>query len=149
MYVIFRFSSQPGNDSAGLSRTVSELVVIAYNKVTSSGMTAIDMELLVTTIHPYIRKAAHVTEYFLLAMGVCLPMYVYRIRGFALTFLGMVICVAYAALDEYHQTFVSGRCGTYKDVLIDSIGIILGIIVIRIIGYTGRKTIFAWLSLDD
>jgi VanZ family protein len=33
-----------------------------------------------------------------------------------------LITVAYAATDEYHQTFISGRHGTWVDVAIDGMG---------------------------
>ena len=33
--------------------------------------------------------------------------------------------------------------------IIDSIGIFLGIFLVRIVGYIGRKTIFSFLSLDN
>ena len=35
------------------------------------------------------------------------------------------VCVAYAALDEYHQSFVAGRGSSMSDVLIDTLGILL------------------------
>ena len=44
--------------------------------------------------------------------------------------------------DEYHQSFVSGRSPSKRDVAIDSFGIFWGIILARIVGWTGRKTIF-------
>ena len=37
-----------------------------------------------------------------------------------------VFSVFYAATDEYHQTFIQGRSGSLRDVLIDSIGIFCG-----------------------
>ena len=43
------------------------------------------------------------TEYCLLAICVSLPLYVYGLRGFALTFLAGILCVAFAASDEFHQ----------------------------------------------
>lgn len=52
------------------------------------------------------------------------------------------ICVAFACGDEYHQSFVSGRSPSKRDVAIDSFGIFWGIILARIVGWTGRKTIF-------
>lgn len=148
MYFIFYMSSQPGEESSGLSLEVSRLLAFGYNKMADKGMSDTDILSFILFIHPYVRKAAHITEYFLLAICVGLPFYVYRIRGFALMFLTGVICVAYAALDEYHQTFVFGRVGDYHDVIIDSIGVFFGVIVVRILGFIGRKTIFAPLSLD-
>jgi VanZ family protein len=35
------------------------------------------------------------------------------------------ICALFAIADEYHQTFVPGRGGTWTDVAIDGIGIVI------------------------
>lgn len=40
-------------------------------------------------------------------------------------FLAFVLTVLYAASDEYHQTLVSGRTGTVRDVFIDSAGALI------------------------
>ena len=47
-----------------------------------------------------------------------------------------LICVGFAAGDEYHQSFVAGRGPSKKDVMIDSIGVFAGIITVRIICWT-------------
>ena len=99
--------------------------------------------------YPYVRKLAHVTEYFLLAASVSLPLYVYRIRGIALTIVAGIFCISCAYLDEYFQSFIAGRVSSTRDVLIDCIGIVLGILIVRICGYIGRKTVFSFLSLED
>jgi VanZ family protein len=39
--------------------------------------------------------------------------------------------VAYAASDELHQHFVSGRVGSPIDVLIDSVGVAIGVVLWR------------------
>jgi hypothetical protein len=38
-------------------------------------------------------------------------------------YLAMLICIAFAASDEWHQSFVPDRFGTVQDVLIDSLGV--------------------------
>ena len=93
-----------------------------------------------------VRKTAHFTEYFLLAVSVAFPLYVYGVRGLWLMFSAGIFCVGYACLDEYHQSFVAGRSPGKRDVLIDSAGVFFGIIVTRIVGWTGRMTIFRPLS---
>lgn len=149
MYFIFSFSAQTGSESGSLSYEVSKLIVLAYNKLLFKGYDNMTLNELIALIHPYVRKTAHVTEYFCLAASVAFPLYVYRLRGFALTLVAGTFCVAFACLDEYHQTFVAGRIGTLRDVYIDSIGILIGIIVVRIVGFIGRKTIFSFLSLEN
>lgn len=44
----------------------------------------------------------------------------------------LVPTLAYAAVDEWHQTFVPGRVGHPQDVLIDMVGAILALVVIRV-----------------
>ena len=99
-------------------------------------------------IHGLVRKLAHVTEYFLLAVCVALPLYVYRLRGFWLVLAAGLFCICFAGLDEYHQSFISGRSPSLRDVGIDSIGIFAGIYFTRIFGFLGRKTIFSFLSME-
>jgi len=43
----------------------------------------------------------------------------------------VVISIFFAASDEIHQLFVSSREGTIRDVLIDTVGIIIMYILIR------------------
>jgi VanZ family protein len=66
-----------------------------------------------------LRKGAHLTEYAILgalllrAVGRALPAF--------------AIAVGYAMTDELHQHFVRGRHAAPRDVLIDSVGIVVGI----------------------
>ena len=69
-----------------------------------------------------LRKCAHVTEYAILA---------FLLRRAMSTGPAFVVALAYAASDEYHQTFVVGREGSPRDVAIDSIGIVVGLLVAR------------------
>ena len=72
----------------------------------------------------------------------------YRLRGFWLVLAAGLFCVCFAGLDEYHQSFISGRSPSLRDVGIDSIGVFIGIYTTRILGFIGRKTIFAPLSME-
>ena len=146
MYFIYNFSSQTGSESGSLSYEVSKIIILAYNKLCFKGYDNMTLNELIALIHPYVRKSAHITEYFLLAASISFPLYVYRIRGFALTLLAGAFCVGFACLDEYRQSFSLGRTPSKKDIMIDSCGVFVGIIITRIIGFIGRKTIFAPLA---
>ncbi len=148
MYFIISFSSQTGAESGSLSYDVSKILILAYNKVLMKGYDNWTLNELIALIHPYVRKFAHVAEYFLLASCVSFPLYVYRLRGLALTLTAGIFCIGFACMDEYFQTFINGRVGTPRDVAIDTIGILAGIIAVRIVGFIGRKTIFSFLSLE-
>ena len=82
-------------------------------------------------IHYYVRKAAHMTEYFLLAIAISFPLYVYGVRGIWLMLLAGFVCVGFAGLDEYHQSFVDARGPSVRDVGIDSCGALIGILLVQ------------------
>jgi VanZ family protein len=67
------------------------------------------------------RKFVHASEYALLCY---LWWRALRTKLDRTTALGpaWLITVAYAATDEYHQTFITGRHGTWVDVAIDAMG---------------------------
>jgi hypothetical protein len=82
-------------------------------------------------IHLLVRKAAHVTEYAILT-GLIFRALRDLVRRFwwraALAFLPAFV---FAAVDEYHQSFVPSRTSSVRDVLIDYAGAILGIFICR------------------
>lgn len=77
-----------------------------------------------------LRKCAHLTEYAIL--------YLLSFRAFSLQRPGMplnkrmaaalLLAVAYAASDEFHQSFVPTRGPSVMDVLIDSTGAVCGLL---------------------
>ena len=69
-----------------------------------------------------LRKAAHMTEYAIL--GALLVRGLRELPAFAAG-------VAYAVIDELHQMTVAGRTGSLLDVAIDSVGVLLGILIVR------------------
>lgn len=147
MYIIFSFSAQDGTASSNLSYRVSYKAVSIADRALDLELTDKQVSRCIRKIHYYVRKLAHFTEYFLLAITVAIPLYVYGIRGIWLVITGGILCVGFAALDELHQYFVSGRSCSVRDVIIDSCGALAGILCVRIFGYIGRKTIFEPLSM--
>lgn len=81
MYVIFSFSAQPGTVSGSLSYKVSEIIVESANDAFELHWSDAEVVHYTDRIHHTVRKIAHVTEYFLLAISVSFPLYVYGVRG--------------------------------------------------------------------
>ena len=142
MYMIYSFSAQPGEVSSALSYKVSYKIVQTADYIFDGGHEEWQLSQWADKINFITRKLAHMTEYFALAIAVSFPLYVYGMHGFLLMLVAGFLCVAFACGDEYHQSFVSGRSPAMRDVCIDSFGVFWGIILVRIIGWTGRKTIF-------
>ena len=71
----------------------------------------------------WLRKAAHVVEFAIL--GALLW------RALRRDLLSIALGIAYAASDEFHQTFVRGREGSVRDLAVDAVGVVLGVVVWR------------------
>lgn len=130
LYIIFIFSSQNGDDSAQVSRSVGEILVTAFNDIFKLNLNASQIVYHSESLQTLIRKTAHITEYFLLALSIAFPLHVYRLRGARLLLATGISSVVFAGLDELHQSFVSDRISSLSDVGIDSIGVLLGILAI-------------------
>ena len=149
MYMIYSFSAQEGDLSSSVSYKASCVLVEAADNLFDIGLDDYQVSYYATRINGVTRKLAHMTEYFLLAIAVSFPLYVYGLHGILLMILAGGLCIAFACGDEYHQSFVAGRSPSLKDVGIDSIGVFIGIIVVRIIGWTGRMTLFRPVPKDE
>ena len=92
-----------------------------------------------------IRKLGHFSEYMIL--GFFSFSYLSNLfvkssefkdyRKTAIT--SLVFSVVYASSDEFHQTFVAGRDGNIIDVLIDSSGALVGIMISSIMYFLIMK----------
>ncbi len=92
-----------------------------------------------STVHHVIRKCGHFTEYFILSLLI--------LRGFRagnqefglrLALLSILMVAGYAALDEFHQSFVPGRGAAVSDVLLDTSGGAAGILIVALLVLWGR-----------
>lgn len=73
----------------------------------------------------FLRKFAHIIEYAVLTFLLLRAFqHSFRVSVLDLVIYPMIIAVIFASTDEYHQTFVVGRHGEFKDVLIDCVGVI-------------------------
>jgi VanZ family protein len=70
-----------------------------------------------------LRKTAHAAEFAV--FGFLL------VRAFGQELPAVAAGIAYAASDEVHQSFVPGRLGSVWDFLLDSVGVVLGVLLLR------------------
>jgi VanZ family protein len=93
------------------------------------------------TIHFFIRKTAHFSEYFIFYLLL------FRgIRGdrrgwhWSWAFIALFIAAAYSALDEIHQSFVASRTASPWDSMLDSTGAFVALIVVALCYYFFRRS---------
>lgn len=119
MGLIFYLSAQPAGPSSELSSTVMDWMLQFVE-----GRLMVDESVF----HVLIRKAAHMGAYFVLAVLTMIALRTPRIVSvWRQAGVSLIICVLYATSDEVHQLFVPGRSGEVRDVMIDTVGAVLGI----------------------
>ena len=117
MAFIFIMSAMPGDVSGDQSGTITKIVLSVisffFGEQTAGALPADTLEFL-------IRKAAHMTEYAILFLLYCHALRVSGVKHAALT--ALLMSAAYAASDEFHQSFTNGRGPSPIDVCIDTAG---------------------------
>ena len=134
MLFIFIQSALPGD----LSGKESGMIAVFLAKLFGKNLAVFSV---------FVRKVAHFTEYAML--GISMFLYVKeclreRKRPAVGARYGIVWAAGtfYAATDEFHQLFVPGRSGQFSDVLIDSAGVLGGVLLMGIIlGNRKKKSV--------
>lgn len=129
LILIYSFSSQNGTQSSGLSNGLLTYI--------GSLLKVANIDSFVSNFSFLIRKTAHFTEYFILYFLTyeCFKEYTNK----NILIISFAFCVLCAGFDEFHQLFVSGRCGQVKDVLIDSFGSLTCCLIRYLTVKYGRK----------
>lgn len=123
MGLIFYLSHQAGSESSELSAGIVGFIVKLIRTILP--FISFDLELL----HFFVRKFAHFFAYFLLGLLLIYAVHIERLPTRRSILFSFVFTVAYAISDEVHQLFVPGRSGELRDVLIDSFGSAVGMVV--------------------
>jgi VanZ family protein len=113
------FARIDGEYSAVVSRW---LAVVAWAAVIFALSSIPALSTHLGTWDTILRKCAHMTEYAILAALLA--------RATGSSKVAFALAVAYAATDEWHQTFVRGRHGSPIDVGIDAVGALIGLSVL-------------------
>lgn len=119
--VIWRFSAQTAVASGELSDRLLYRLLEAWSFMfrnqTPEGKYAV-----VEFLSFYERKAAHMFLYFVLIALLLLALRLFLASPIRQAGIAAGLCTSLAALDEFHQTFVPGRSGHPRDVMVDLAG---------------------------
>ena len=129
MRVIFGFSSQPASVSMTTSEDVSSAFVRIADFFSSSKLTDEQVKARALVIDHAVRKAAHGTEYAVLAVLWLLQLSLHDCFEKRKYWITQIICSMYAVTDEIHQFWSAGRTPQFKDVCIDSAGACIALLI--------------------
>ncbi len=137
MVTIFMFSHQNGAQSDNSSGLVTNVIISTIKLITPiEHEQAIEISKIIT---PIVRKLAHFTIYLIGGILIYCTYNSYKkVESKDLKYIWL-FCVVYAISDEFHQWFIPGRSSELRDVIIDSVGAGIGIIIINIILKNRRK----------
>lgn len=130
MVMIYGFSTQTGEESGEMSGRLTtwvlNLVIPDFENLAPEKQKGIR-----SAVGFAVRKLAHFSEYALL--GFSLMLHIVQLQKKTLVRLpwlwSWTVGTLYAASDEFHQGFVAGRGPSIVDVMIDSLGVIAGVLL--------------------
>ncbi len=137
LFTIFRFSSQNGTQSKGISTKVTEFILSFSQKYQEAD--AKEKTQIRNRTNAIIRKVAHFSIYTLLGFLLMGLMTKTKIKEKWRILITVGLGIIYAILDEFHQSFSPGRTPKITDVYIDTLGIILGVLLILLITKIYKK----------
>ncbi len=128
MLLIFYFSSQNKDES----KKTSDGFILRVSKIFINKNLNKKEKVKLTEKYSFIaRKLAHFSIYFI--MGILLISLLMKYNISYPVIKAIIGCLIYALSDEFHQIFVKGRTASLKDVLIDTCGSTIGILIIYFI----------------
>ncbi len=121
--VIFAFSHQ-ANSGEITKNIIADTIEIKVEQKTESTLDIINY---------VIRKSAHISEYIILTIVIFSLASEYTKNNKKIIIYGLIGCLIFASLDEFHQYFIPGRSALVTDVLIDFIGAIVALILYKLL----------------
>lgn len=125
MITVFCFSNQKAETSGNTSGKVIKAILKIFTKDIS--------EEQVQKLQLPTRKLAHFTIFAIGGMLAIMLLNQYNIPLMQKILYSQLIISAYAILDEFHQSFIPGRTASIWDVLIDSAGALIAILLIVVL----------------
>ena len=125
--VIFVFSSFRADESTSQSnRIVDAIIEFVFTDFEHKPLP--EQAAVTSLLTVLVRKGAHFSEYALLASLAFMAFYGIK-SSFLRWFSAVGFAFLYACSDEFHQTFVLGRSGMIRDVIVDTSGAVFGALI--------------------
>ncbi len=131
MIVIFCFSARSASELDLKNDFIVNIIVHVVNKNFDNLDSELKNSILSNTTF-FVSKTAHFLEYAILGFFLFFALAFIKKYGLRYFFV-VLISFIYAISDEYHQSLIPGRGPSGFDVIIDTAGVIFGIIIVLII----------------
>lgn len=129
VFFIWDNSMQNGGSSDGFSLLFAETFASIANELGFHGN--------IWILNRIVRKLAHLTEFTILGGVLYTILRRYITYGTVIKTIGLGMLIA--CHDEFIQLFSPGRSSQISDVLIDTVGVIIGILLVKLAYYIEYK----------
>ena len=130
MGLIFYMSSRDADtsmeDSIGIDRFLASILVEGFDDMTPEQQYAESVRF-----DEPVRHVAHMAEFAMLGVLLSLLTSLIGLKRWQL--ISILLGMTYAASDEIHQLYVAGRGCQIGDFMFDSIGVVLGVVIVLVI----------------
>lgn len=131
MITIFAFSHEPSSESSGTSGNTIRAIL---NLVPGfKQMEETEQQKLIEQLQPIVRKLAHFSIYTIGGILFSLNINEYTLTEKKKFIFSCLAGFVYSITDEIHQMFIPGRAGMVIDVVIDTIGVVLGVALVWVV----------------
>lgn len=128
---IFVHSSQTAAESTAVSSSFSNEMFSTFWSDYSE-LTDKEQSAFIRNSQFIVRKSAHFAVYCALGFCICGALKTYNFKNLTVMLLSWGGATVYAVSDEIHQLFVEGRAGRVYDVLLDSFGAAVGVLLLTL-----------------
>ena len=129
-FIIFGFSSQDGEKSGNISKKITEEIITRIPQIQEKEQN--EREAITLRIEKVIRKIAHFSIYTAVGLLLMALLSTFEMKEKNRIIMSLIIGIIYASSDEIHQSFVPERSPMITDVMIDTMGVMLGILLIML-----------------
>ncbi len=130
--VIFILSAQNSHESDGVSGGFIKTLASVF-KPDFGTLTEAQQLKIVEAWQSVVRTLGHFSEYGALGFFAANAARSYGLKGLWGILAPFAFSVVYALSDEIHQIFVPGRTCELKDLLVDSLGSLLGVLLFSLV----------------
>ena len=129
-FIIFGFSSQDGEKSGNISKKITEEIITRIPQIQEKEQN--EREAITLRIEKVIRKIAHFSIYTAVGLLLMALISTFEMKEKNRIIISLIIGIIYASSDEIHQSFVPERSPMITDIMIDTMGVMLGILLIML-----------------
>lgn len=133
-------TSQTGESSNNTSVSITEGIINKTQVVINNNVNNSDSSIIIRNdddfikkLNIYIRKFAHGFEFLVLSLIIFLTLKSFDIKNRECIIYTLFIVLLYAVIDEYRQLYIPGRTSSVRDIVIDFIGGIVGVVILQFI----------------